>query len=69
MKPASRLGTGRGIPGSGKGAAFERTLAAKRRADESPQLGREFVEEYVKYVHYLEDVHNVIAGDGSSHDH
>lgn len=50
-------------------AAFERTLAAKQRADESPQLGREFVEEYVKYVHYLEDVHNVIAGDGSSHDH
>lgn len=50
-------------------ASFERTLAAKQRADESPELGREFVEQYVHYVHYLEDVHNVIAGNSSSHDH
>ncbi|MFA7505926.1 MAG: DUF6448 family protein [Burkholderiaceae bacterium] len=50
-------------------AAFESTLAARQRADQSPELGREFVENYVHYVHYLEDVHNVIAGNSSSHDH
>lgn len=50
-------------------AAFESTLAAKQRADESPELGREFVEQYVHYVHYLEDVHNVVVGNSSSHDH
>lgn len=50
-------------------ANFESTLAAKRKAGENPELGREFVENYVKYVHYLEDVHNVISGNSSSHDH
>src|SRR5690606_12742051 len=50
-------------------SAFESTLAARERAGESPELGREFVEEYVKYVHYLEDVHNTIAGKSAAHDH
>jgi len=48
---------------------FEATLAAKQRADDSPELGREFIEHYVNYVHYLEEVHNVIAGSGSSNAH
>ncbi|HSH49830.1 MAG TPA: DUF6448 family protein [Halomonas sp.] len=50
-------------------SAFEATLAAKQQASESPDKGREFVENYVHYVHYLEDVHNVIAGNSGSHDH
>jgi len=50
-------------------SAFESTRAARERAGESPELGREFVEEYVKYVHYLEDVHNTIAGQSAAHDH
>lgn len=50
-------------------SAFEATLAAKQLADESPEQGREFVDHYVQYVHYLEDVHNVIAGNSNSHDH
>jgi len=50
-------------------AAFENTLAAKHKADESPELGREFVEHYVHYVHYLEDVHNAIIGNSASHAH
>lgn len=49
--------------------AFETTLAAKQRAGESPEQGREFVDHYVHYVHYLEDVHNIIAGNGSAHAH
>ncbi|MFG6158810.1 DUF6448 family protein [Halomonas sp. 1390] len=48
-------------------SAFEATLAAKQRADDSPELGREFVEDYVNYVHYLEEVHSVIAGNASAH--
>ncbi|QEA38121.1 hypothetical protein FGL86_02900 [Pistricoccus aurantiacus] len=50
-------------------SAFEATLAAKQQASESPDKGREFVEHYVHYVYYLEDVHNVIAGNSGSHDH
>ena len=50
-------------------SAFDATLAAKHQADESPERGREFVDRYVHYVHYLEDVHNVIAGNASSHSH
>lgn len=50
-------------------SAFEATLAARQQASESPDKGREFVENYVHYVHYLEDVHNVIAGNSGSHDH
>jgi hypothetical protein len=50
-------------------SAFETTLAAKQRAGDNPELGREFVDHYVHYVHYMEDVHNVIAGNASSHDH
>ncbi|MEQ6887291.1 DUF6448 family protein [Halomonas sp. CS7] len=46
---------------------FEATLAAKQRADDSPELGREFVDHYVNYVHYLEEVHSVVAGDASAH--
>ena len=50
-------------------AAFESTLAARQRAGESPELGREFVDNYVHYVHYLEQVHSTIAGKAASHDH
>lgn len=50
-------------------SAFEATLAAKQQAGDSPEQGREFVDHYVQYVHYLEDVHNVIAGNTNSHDH
>lgn len=49
-------------------SAFETTLAAKQQAGDDPERGREFVDYYVHYVHYLEDVHNVIAGNnGHSH--
>ncbi|RTR06325.1 DUF6448 family protein [Halomonas nitroreducens] len=50
-------------------SVFEATLAAKERANESPEKGREFVENYVQYVHYLENVHSEIAGNSGSHDH
>ncbi|WP_280546899.1 DUF6448 family protein [Halomonas sp. 11-S5] len=46
---------------------FEATLEAKQQASDSPDKGREFVEHYVDYVHYLEEVHNVVAGNASVH--
>ncbi|MGR2738787.1 DUF6448 family protein [Billgrantia sp. Q4P2] len=49
-------------------SAFEATLAAKQQAGNDPERGREFVDHYVNYVHYLEDVHKVIAGN-SGHSH
>jgi hypothetical protein len=51
--------------------ARERFVAAsnaKAQAGESIAAGREFVEAYVQYVHYLEDVHAVISAAGG-HDH
>lgn len=46
---------------------FEATLAALQHADDSPEQGREFVEHYVDYVHYLEEVHGVVSGNASAH--
>ena len=47
---------------------FERLTEAARHKDESTEAGREFVEAYVVYVHFVENLHNVIAGAGGSHD-
>ncbi len=47
---------------------FERTLEAKRHKDESVAAGREYVEAYVEYVHYIEGLHKVIAGKASHHE-
>ncbi len=41
---------------------FTRALEAKEHAQESVVAGREFVEAYVSYVHYLEEVANIIHG-------
>ncbi len=44
---------------------FATALKAKAKADESVAEGREFVDAYVQYVHYLENVHNAIAADAA----
>jgi len=46
---------------------FERALETKKHKDESVEAGREYVEAYVEYVHYLEGIHNAILGKGGHH--
>jgi hypothetical protein len=46
---------------------FAAALNAKAQAGESVTAGREFVEAYVEYVHYLEDVHTAISAAGGHH--
>jgi hypothetical protein len=45
---------------------FARVVEARTHADESVMAGREFVEAYVEYVHYIENLH-VIAVEETSH--
>lgn len=57
-------------------AKFEKTVrerfdaAAKSRArsDASVREGREFVEDYVRYIHYVEGVHDAVTAT-NAHDH
>lgn len=46
---------------------FARVLEASKNKDKSVEAGREFVDAYVTYVHYVEGVHTVIASSGSHH--
>ena len=43
---------------------FAAALKTKSRSEDSVVEGREFVKEYVQYVHYVEAVHNAIAAAG-----
>ena len=43
---------------------FNKTAQARKHADTSVEAGREFVEAYVDYVHYVENVH---LAAGASH--
>ncbi len=40
----------------------------KERAEESVEAGREFVEVYVQYVHFIEGIHNMVT-KGAEHQH
>ena len=44
---------------------FEKALEAKKHADESVEAGREYVEAYVAYVHFVEGVHAAVMSAGS----
>ncbi len=46
---------------------FARVVEARKRADLSVADGREFVEVYVEYVHYVENLHLIAAGKASDH--
>ena len=46
---------------------FTNTLERKKHADESVAAGREFVEAYVDYTHYLERLYNDAAGQAAVH--
>jgi hypothetical protein len=45
---------------------FVRAATAQKHADESVQAGREYVEAYVEYVHYVERLH-AVASEGAHH--
>ncbi len=46
---------------------FERVIETRKHKDESVEAGREFVEAYVIYVHYVEGIHNAIGGGAAAH--
>lgn len=48
-------------------AKFEHALETKNRKDQSIDAGREFVEAYVTYMHYVEGVHAAIASSAGHH--
>lgn len=48
---------------------FHRALETRKHADESVAAGREFVEAYVIFTHYVEGLHNLIKGGAEHHEH
>lgn len=46
---------------------FNRALEAGKTKDESVDAGREYVEAYVTYVHYVEGIHAAIMSAGAHH--
>jgi len=47
---------------------FNRALETRKHKDESVEAGREYVEAYVQYMHYVEGIHNAVAGKGGHHE-
>ncbi len=47
---------------------FAEVAEKKKHADDSVEAGREFVEAYVEYVHFVEGIHNMVVR-GPEHDH
>jgi hypothetical protein len=41
-------------------ARFSKALSARKNADKSVEAGREFVEAYVEYLHYVEGIRNAV---------
>ncbi len=52
---------------SGIKERFDRVLDKKKHMNNSVDAGREYVEAYVEYLHYVEGVHKTIAGKGGHH--
>lgn len=48
---------------------FRKALEAKKHADESVPAGREFVEAYVIFTHYVEGLHASVKGGAEHHEH
>lgn len=47
---------------------FVKALEAKKNKDKSVDAGREFVEAYVTYMHYVEGIHGAVMSEGG-HQH
>ena len=48
---------------------FRRALETKKHADESVTAGRGFVEAYVVFTHYVEELHALVKGGTEHHEH
>jgi hypothetical protein len=48
---------------------FRRTLESQKHADENVSSGREFVEAYVIFTHYVEELHASVKGGTEHHEH
>lgn len=46
---------------------FQQALEARKHADESVEAGREFVNTYVIFTHYVEGVHTTVAGSAAQY--
>lgn len=46
---------------------FAKAMEAKKHASENVAAGREYVEAYVAYVHYVENLHMLVSGQGGHH--
>jgi hypothetical protein len=46
---------------------FNRALETKKHADDSVSAGREFVEAYVAFTHYVENLHDSAKGGTEHH--
>jgi hypothetical protein len=46
----------------------QRVVEARKHADDSVAAGREYVAAYVEFVHYVERLHQVAAGEATSHE-
>jgi len=46
---------------------FTRVVAARKHADQSIEAGREFVEAYVEYVHYVENIRLIATNKPAAH--
>jgi len=42
---------------------FAKAMELKKHADESVEAGRAYVEAYIKYIHFVETVHELIGGE------
>ena len=48
---------------------FDRALEKRKHIDESVNAGREFVEAYVIFTHYVEGLHASVKGGAEHHEH
>ena len=48
---------------------FDRALEKRKHIDESVNAGREFVEAYVIFTHYVEELHTSVKGGTEHHEH
>lgn len=46
---------------------FEKTLKLKKMADNSVDEGRAYVEAYVSFLHYVENLHSALNGKHDEH--
>jgi hypothetical protein len=50
-------------------ARFKQVLSARKHKDASVAAGREYVEAYVEYVHFVEALHDAVTAGGEHHGH